>query len=346
MSSGVEDEVNLNMMLPPGFRFKPTDEELLLDYLKPKLMNQKLPPNMINSYDLYKYNPITLTETFKKRKDDDEWYFFTTTTRTSQTTGRTSRTTPEGFWLATQGDKEITLTRGRVDHQENPNSRKRKTTTNDNIIGYRKMLVYYFNKKNKPDGSRKTSSKKDAGDKTDWIMYEYVLLCYDTHEGGDVSSKKRHELVLCQIHNSRKTPPPSAPMTTSSPPKFSSPITQEPEVEAATVHHQQNEYLPVQDQQYEYLPVQDQQDEYLPVQDQQYENLPVQDQQEEHLPVQDQLNKYLPVQDQQEEYLPVQHQQEDYVDMILENNKDLINQLDDQEWSFSIDDFNLDDLVV
>ncbi|XP_026444657.1 NAC domain-containing protein 92-like [Papaver somniferum] len=175
MSSGVEDEVHLNMMLPPGFRFKPTDEEILLDYLKPKVMNQKLTPNMINSVDLYKYNPITLTETFEKRKDDDEWYFFTTTTRTSQTTGRTSRTTPDGYWLASQGDKEITLTRGRaapVDNQENP--KKRKTTADDDVIGYRKTLVYYFTKKNKPDCRRK-SSKKDAGVKTDWIMYEYDL---------------------------------------------------------------------------------------------------------------------------------------------------------------------------
>ncbi|KAI3973786.1 hypothetical protein MKW92_023228, partial [Papaver armeniacum] len=52
--------------------------------------------------------------TSEKREDDDEWYFFTTTTRTSQTKGRTSRTTPDGYWLASQGDKEITLTRGRA----------------------------------------------------------------------------------------------------------------------------------------------------------------------------------------------------------------------------------------
>ncbi|KAI3990213.1 hypothetical protein MKX01_029191, partial [Papaver californicum] len=61
MSKVDEDEVSLSVMLPPGFRFKPIAEELLMDYLKPKVMNQRLPPNMINSVDLYKYNPITLT---------------------------------------------------------------------------------------------------------------------------------------------------------------------------------------------------------------------------------------------------------------------------------------------
>ncbi|KAI3960932.1 hypothetical protein MKW98_019133, partial [Papaver atlanticum] len=243
--------------------------------------------------------------------DDDEWYFFTTTTRTSQTTGRTSRTTPDGFWLASRGDKEITLTRGRVDRQENTNSRKRKTTADDIIIGYKKMLAYYFNKKNKPDG--KTSSKKDAGDKTDWIMYEYVLLCDDSvqeHEGGDVSSKKRHELVLCQIHNNRKTPAPSVPMTTSSPPKFSSPITQEPEVEAAPVHHQQNEYLQEDSAASPMIST----------------STPPEFSSPEPAPAHHQQDEYIPVQHQQEEYL----QEDDYVEMI--------NQFDDQEWSFSIDD--------
>ncbi|KAI3968643.1 hypothetical protein MKX01_028793, partial [Papaver californicum] len=83
--------------------------------------------------------------TFMKRKDDDEWYFFTTATRTSKTTGRTRRATPDGFWIASQGDQKIHRTRA-----ESSNSRKRKTRE-DGVIVYRKMLVYYFNKQNKPD---------------------------------------------------------------------------------------------------------------------------------------------------------------------------------------------------
>ncbi|KAI3990214.1 hypothetical protein MKX01_029192, partial [Papaver californicum] len=174
--------------------------------------------------------------TFKKRKDDDEWYFFTTATRTSKTTGRTRRTTPDGFWIASQGDQKIHRTRT----ESSSNSKKRKTREDD-IIGYRNMLGYYFNKDNKPD--KKSKSQKDDGIKTNWIMYEYVLLS-EEEEGGD--DKKRCELVLCQIHqnNNCKTPAPAASVpiisTTSSPPPEDEYLQ---EVEPAPVHHQQDRYL-------------------------------------------------------------------------------------------------------
>lgn len=51
-------EAELN--LPPGFRFHPTDEELVLHYLCKKAADQRLPAPIIAEVDLYKYNPWDL----------------------------------------------------------------------------------------------------------------------------------------------------------------------------------------------------------------------------------------------------------------------------------------------
>lgn len=47
-------------MLPPGYRFKPTDEELIVRYLQKKINNERLPLNQINEYNIYLKNPQKL----------------------------------------------------------------------------------------------------------------------------------------------------------------------------------------------------------------------------------------------------------------------------------------------
>ena len=57
--SGRRDaEAELN--LPPGFRFHPTDEELVVHYLCRKVARQKLPVPIIAEVDLYKFDPWEL----------------------------------------------------------------------------------------------------------------------------------------------------------------------------------------------------------------------------------------------------------------------------------------------
>lgn len=51
-------EAELN--LPPGFRFHPTDEELVIHYLCRKVSKQLLPAPIIAEVDLYKYDPWDL----------------------------------------------------------------------------------------------------------------------------------------------------------------------------------------------------------------------------------------------------------------------------------------------
>lgn len=58
MSRTRDAEAELN--LPPGFRFHPTDEELVVHYLCRKAADRRLPVPIIAEIDLYKFNPWDL----------------------------------------------------------------------------------------------------------------------------------------------------------------------------------------------------------------------------------------------------------------------------------------------
>lgn len=50
--------------LPPGFRFHPTDEELVMHYLCRKCASQPIAVPIIAEIDLYKFNPWDLPGNF------------------------------------------------------------------------------------------------------------------------------------------------------------------------------------------------------------------------------------------------------------------------------------------
>ncbi|XP_077243231.1 uncharacterized protein LOC143883820 isoform X2 [Tasmannia lanceolata] len=56
--SGCQQQQQLQ--LPPGFRFHPTDEELVVHYLKKKASSAPLPLTIIAEVDLYKFDPWEL----------------------------------------------------------------------------------------------------------------------------------------------------------------------------------------------------------------------------------------------------------------------------------------------
>lgn len=49
-----------DLMLPPGFRFHPTDDELVTHYLCRKCASQSIAVPIIAEVDLYKYDPWQL----------------------------------------------------------------------------------------------------------------------------------------------------------------------------------------------------------------------------------------------------------------------------------------------
>lgn len=60
----MEGEYQTWSKFPPGFRFHPSDEELINYYLKNKITSRPLPALIIAEIDLYKYNPWELPSLF------------------------------------------------------------------------------------------------------------------------------------------------------------------------------------------------------------------------------------------------------------------------------------------
>ncbi|KAJ4952707.1 hypothetical protein NE237_029539 [Protea cynaroides] len=149
--------------VPPGFRFHPTDDELLHYYLKKKISFQKFDLEVIREVDLNKMEPWDLQERCKiGSTPQNEWYFFSHKDRKYPTGSRTNRATSAGFWKATGRDKCIR------------NSYKK--------IGMRKTLVFY-------------RGRAPHGQKTDWIIHEYRLEDIDDPQGNPIEDG----WVVCRV---------------------------------------------------------------------------------------------------------------------------------------------------
>ncbi|GKV05659.1 hypothetical protein SLEP1_g17645 [Rubroshorea leprosula] len=129
--------------LPPGFRFHPSDEELIVHYLKKKVTSSPLPASIIVEIDLYKHDPWELPT--KAVFGEDEWYFFSPRDRKYPNGARPNRAAASGYWKATGTDKLIL------------------TSCGTKAIGVKKSLVFY-------------KGRPPKGTKTEWIMQEYRLL--------------------------------------------------------------------------------------------------------------------------------------------------------------------------
>ncbi|KAM1344678.1 hypothetical protein FF1_034139 [Malus domestica] len=83
-------------LLPPGFRFSPTDVELVQYYLKRKVMGKRLRYNFVAEVDIHKYAPWDLPDKSSWQSGDLKWYFFCPTERKYPTGARTKRRAPKG----------------------------------------------------------------------------------------------------------------------------------------------------------------------------------------------------------------------------------------------------------
>ncbi|XP_019177519.1 PREDICTED: NAC domain-containing protein 86 isoform X2 [Ipomoea nil] len=148
--------------LPPGFRFHPTDEELVAYYLKRKINGRKIELEVIPEVDLYKCEPWDLPGKSLLPSKDLEWYFFSPRDRKYPNGSRTNRATKAGYWKATGKDRKV-------------NSQMRS-------VGMKKTLVYYRGRA--PHGAR-----------TDWVMHEYRL---DEREC-EIQNGLQDAYALCRV---------------------------------------------------------------------------------------------------------------------------------------------------
>ncbi|KAM3404229.1 hypothetical protein ACQJBY_007365 [Aegilops geniculata] len=128
--------------LPPGFRFHPTDVELVSYYLKRKIMGKKLFVEAISEVELYKFAPWDLPDKSCLQSKDLEWFFFCPRDKKYPKGSRTNRATPNGYWKTSGKDRTIEL--------------------NARIVGLKKTLIFH-------------EGKAPKGNRTDWVMYEYKM---------------------------------------------------------------------------------------------------------------------------------------------------------------------------
>ncbi|XP_042479057.1 NAC domain-containing protein 19-like [Macadamia integrifolia] len=149
--------------LPPGFRFHPTDEEIITHYLAQKVMNSSFSAKAIGEVDLNKCEPWDLPK--KAKMGEKEWYFFCQKDRKYPTGMRTNRATERGYWKATGKDKEIY-----------------KGNNKGCLIGMKKTLVFY-------------GGRAPKGEKTNWVMHEYKLHGKFLAKAGAA----KDEWVVCRV---------------------------------------------------------------------------------------------------------------------------------------------------
>uniref|UniRef100_N1QU79 NAC domain-containing protein 29 n=1 Tax=Aegilops tauschii TaxID=37682 RepID=N1QU79_AEGTA len=161
-------------MLPPGFRFHPTDEELILHYLRNRAAESPCPVSIIADVDIYKFDPWALPS--KASYGDREWYFFTPRDRKYPNGVRPNRAAGSGYWKATGTDKPI------------------RCSATGESVGVKKALVFY-------------KGRPPKGIKTNWIMHEYRLAAADGHAGNTYRPMKfrNASMRLGQMDSSAST---------------------------------------------------------------------------------------------------------------------------------------------
>jgi len=180
--------------LPPGFRFHPTDEELILHYLRKRAAAAPCPAPVIAEVDIYKFDPWDLPA--MAIFGEAEWYFFSPRDRKYPNGVRPNRAAGSGYWKATGTDKPITLSSS----SSGAGSAAAPDPSSDSraMIGVKKALVFY-------------KGRPPKGLKTSWIMHEYrlaeALAAANTYRPMRFknSSMRLDDWVLCRIY--KKTTP-------------------------------------------------------------------------------------------------------------------------------------------
>ncbi|CAA0819549.1 NAC domain containing protein 35 [Striga hermonthica] len=154
------DDKEESEMVMPGFRFHPTEEELVEFYLRRKVEGKRFNVDLITFLDLYRYDPWELPAL--AAIGEKEWYFYVPRDRKYRNGDRPNRVTTSGYWKATGADRMI--------KSENLRS-----------IGLKKTLVFY-------------SGKAPKGIRTSWIMNEYRLPLHETER------LQKAEISLCRVY--------------------------------------------------------------------------------------------------------------------------------------------------
>ncbi|KAB2087025.1 hypothetical protein ES319_A04G075100v1 [Gossypium barbadense] len=153
--------------IAPGFRFYPTEEELVSFYLHHKLEMERedlnrLMDRVIPIVNIYEFNPWDLPQfsVYLCHKDPEQWFFFIPRQESEARGGKPKRRTTTGYWKATGSP------------------------------GVKRTMVFY-------------KGRAPNGIKTEWKMNEYKAI----EQGASSISATptlRHEFSLCRVYKKSK----------------------------------------------------------------------------------------------------------------------------------------------
>ncbi|KAL2935567.1 NAC domain-containing protein 83 [Bienertia sinuspersici] len=149
--------------LPPGFRFQPTDEELLFQYLRCKIFSLPLPASVIPEVHFSKLDPWELPDSAKEEK-----YVFTKKGAKYMNKNQNHRRTNNGYWKVINGSEKHIF----------PSSNLNLGNMMMMMKGVKKTLAYHFSN-NAP---------------TDWLMHEYSLANMNYN-----ATSKGEDWVICHV---------------------------------------------------------------------------------------------------------------------------------------------------
>ncbi|KAJ6959603.1 hypothetical protein D5086_030414 [Populus alba] len=132
---------NGGFKLPIGYRFHPTDEELVVHYLKRKVLGLPMPASVIPEFDVFQNDPSSLPGNLKEKR-----YFFSQMKLNDFGTKckRPAGSGPSGYWKPIGKGKQIVA------------------SDSSKVVGTRKTLVFK---------ERKHSIKT----RSQWFMHGYCL---------------------------------------------------------------------------------------------------------------------------------------------------------------------------
>ncbi|KAG1369712.1 NAC domain-containing protein 90 [Cocos nucifera] len=157
--------------LPPGFRFYPTEEELLNFYLGNKLENTRQDmERVIPIVDVYSYDPVQLPPMSGEAsiRDPEQWFFFCPRQEREAQGGKPARTTPSGYWKATGSPSYV-------------------FSSQNQRIGVKKTMVFY-------------TGRAPTGTKTQWKMNEYKTLEEASSSTSTTPPRLRNEFSVCRVY--------------------------------------------------------------------------------------------------------------------------------------------------